>query len=429
MLKEASKLLTVACLMASACMGTSTQSVLPQEPMDAMSAGQSDGQPPRQDLPPAPDRRAADDVSPPGTPDAGADAATPATDDTMPPSSVSNTIDLEMGFVHGCALSAAGEMACWGRNEAGQLGDGTTNTSTKPLKVEGLSPLAAIAAGTRISCAIQKDGKLFCWGTGFGLRPKEISGLQGTPIDVAVGHHVCVLLSDSRVACFGSNDYGPLGDGTTDSRPQPKVVDGVTDVAQVEAGTDHTCVRKKDGTVVCWGRGDLGQLGDGSGTNRTRPGPAVTGLSNIVQLSIDSWQSCAVKADHTAWCWGRNVYGEMTVGQVGSNGYVTPARVNSPLQPKGVTDAVQISVGQHFACARKIDGSLMCWGGNSGGQLGVGSKDSPKITPVPVMNMTDAIELEAGGYETCVQRRNGTVACWGGIGMTRTLPTPFPIFP
>jgi alpha-tubulin suppressor-like RCC1 family protein len=93
-------------------------------------------------------------------------------------------------------------------------------------------------------------------------------------VGLAVGDgNTCVLLDGGAVQCFGGNQYGEVGDGTTEVRVRPRAVPGMTDVVQIAGYENVMCARKRDGSVWCWGRGDFGGVGDGAPNERTEPYP------------------------------------------------------------------------------------------------------------------------------------------------------------
>ncbi|MCK6424854.1 MAG: hypothetical protein L6Q75_07145 [Burkholderiaceae bacterium] len=181
-------------------------------------------------------------------------------------------------------------------------------------------------------------------------------------------------------------------------------------------GYDHSCALKADGTVVCWGRNSHGQLGDGTVIDRPVP-VAVPGLSAVVSLSAGSQTSCALKSDRSVWCWGRN-----DLGQLG-NGTRIDSR--TPTQVSGLTDAIAVAAGTFHACALRSGGALRCWGSNSSGALGTETTASPSSTPVDVAGVDDAVAL-ASGTGSCAVRRGGQVVCWGTQGLVAR-PTGTPV--
>ena len=129
---------------------------------------------------------------------------------------------------HACFVHTDGSVSCIGEGHAGQLGDGRSGPGyrqPKPIKVEGLSDIVDIAAGLAFSCAVRKDGKLFCW---------------------------------------GDNGWGQLGTGDKRRHPRPVEVPALTDVTAVALGREHACALRLDQSVLCWGKSQSGQVGDGT---------------------------------------------------------------------------------------------------------------------------------------------------------------------
>jgi alpha-tubulin suppressor-like RCC1 family protein len=193
-----------------------------------------------------------------------------------------SVIDLSFGGAHTCALMRGGVVRCWGANADGQLGDGTQVDRSQPGPVPGLSGVVRISAGERHTCAITGPGELYCWGDNsaqqLGLAasepmhatPARVMGVTA-PSDVSAGGaHTCALFASGQVQCWGANESGQLGDGTTDARALPAAVSGLTDATSISSGHAHTCARTRSGTR-CWGNNAFGQLGDGSNTNRLTP--------------------------------------------------------------------------------------------------------------------------------------------------------------
>ena len=144
--------------------------------------------------------------------------------------------EISAGSFHTCAILDDGNVACWGYNANGQLGDGTTSSRDTP------APTATLGAGR-------------------------------TAITIDTGsEHTCAILDDGTVACWGDNLYGQLGDGGNNDRLSPTQISSVLDsYVAINAGGDHTCTITDDGNVFCWGVNSNGQLGDGTATNQNRP--------------------------------------------------------------------------------------------------------------------------------------------------------------
>ncbi len=187
------------------------------------------------------------------------------------------------GTVHTCALTATGGVKCWGYNDFAVLGDGTTTSSAVPVDVVGLGAgVTAVSTGQTHSCALQLTGGVKCWGSNaFGELGDGTTELRASPVDV-VGrgsgtiavttgaNHSCAIVAGGTVDCWGSNDYGQLGDGTVTTSPLPVHVVGLAGASDPSAGTAHTCVVVPTG-LQCWGSNERGQLGDGTTDDSPTP--------------------------------------------------------------------------------------------------------------------------------------------------------------
>ncbi len=347
-------------------------------------------------------------------------------------------VQLAAGGSHTCALRSSGVVLCWGSNRVGQLGDGTMGPRrTEPRAVEGVTDAVSIAAGEEHTCAVRRDGLVLCWGLGEhgelgdGQRrdratPVLVSGLNDA-VQVAGGHnHTCARRRSGQVTCWGGNASGELGvDASGTNRFLPVTVVGVTDAVQVVAGFSHSCARLTSGRVLCWGRNFEGQLGDGTSGNPMRFVPMpVVGLDDAAAITTGPFHVCARRGDETVTCWGAN-----TNGQVGDG---SRTQRPSPTSVRSIVDAASVAAGSSHTCARLAGGQVVCWGGNGLGQIGDGSR-TDELVPTRTLNLPDAREVVAGLNHTCARRINGEVLCWGhndqgqlGDGTTerRLVPTP-----
>lgn len=341
----------------------------------------------------------------------------------------SPSVDISAGGTGSCEVRADGSAWCWGRNNWGQLGDGTTSTRLTPARVGGpadtTTDWARISTSGATTCAVKTDHTLWCWGlNNKGQLGDGTARVRRTPVRVAGGDwatvatgwfHTCATKTTGALYCWGLNNQGQLGDGTATSRRDPARV-GSSGWAQVATGGWHTCAVKRDGTAWCWGQNTFGQLGIGTLAASRTPAQIGTGhdwkqlsaswtttcgvvgwnsearcwgandwgqigdgtttdrrYANTVRTSTDGWKSiavgdghvCAVALDDTAWCWGKNVYGEL--GDAGTTAHDVPAPVAGDLRWR------QLSSGWYSTCGVRTDGTSWCWGNNENGQLGNGS--------------------------------------------------------
>src|SRR5256886_112853 len=204
---------------------------------------------------------------------------------------LSNAVAVAARGYHSCALLGDGTVWCWGRNVDGQLGNGTRAPvdcspgscgSSTPVRVGGITGAAAVIAGGYHTCALFGDGTAQCWGRnddgqlGDGTfttssTPVPVGGLTGAAAVSGGFYHTCALLGDGTVQCWGRNAEGQLGDGTTIGSRVPGRVAGLPSATAVSGGFQHTCALLSDGTVQCWGRNLEGQLGDGTTTSSSTP--------------------------------------------------------------------------------------------------------------------------------------------------------------
>jgi alpha-tubulin suppressor-like RCC1 family protein len=346
------------------------------------------------------------------------------------------------GEQHTCALTNGGGVKCWGSGEQGQLGDGSSTDRLTPVEVIGLSSgVQAISAGGSHTCALTDGGGVKCWGdnyygqlgngSGFNARltPVDVTGLTSGVQAISVGNrHSCALTSGGGMKCWGRNDDGRLGDGSTTDRFTPVDVTGLTnDVQAISASFFHTCALIDGGGVKCWGRNAEGQLGDGTNTPRLTPANVTDLTSNVQAITAGVYHNCALTSGGGVKCWGFNGSGRL--GDGSNLPRLTPVDVT------GLTNGVQaVSAGSGHTCALTSAGGVKCWGHNLSGQLGDGST-TERFTPVDVSSLSGGVNAisAGGGFDsfTCALTNGGGVKCWGdnfrgqlGDGSTTQRLTP-----
>ncbi len=322
-------------------------------------------------------------------------------------------IAISAGGTHVCALLQTGEVMCWGDNSSGQLGDGTNTPHPAPVKVSNLVDAVAIAAGGQHTCAITKGDGVNCWGynrygqLGDGTKsmsnvPVSVTGLSDPVVSIATGiDHTCAILREGNVKCWGKNLYGRLGDGSNSlgSKAPVDVIDLDGTAVSITAGDEHTCVILGNGGVQCWGSNTSGQLGIDKNRNLSRtPEYAVDLTSGASRISAGYSKTCVTMNDNKTRCWG----------WIGSSYFIdTPTEINS------LNNVTSIAAGAGHICAILQDGSVQCLGENTSGQLGNNS-NAESLSPVQVKDLNDeAVSVVASFGFTCVLMSSGEVKCWG----------------
>jgi alpha-tubulin suppressor-like RCC1 family protein len=319
------------------------------------------------------------------------------------------------GGSHACLLRADGGVFCWGRNDDGQLGDGTRTPRTVPVRV--LDDAVAVATGERHTCAVRSGGAVLCWGAdekgqlgdGGGddkLTPAPVAGLDdAVAVAAGVDFSCATHAADGTVSCWGDDTVGQLGDGSAaDGLPRrPTAVFGLIGVRAVTARWRHACAVRDDETLWCWGYNNDGQLGDGSRVDQRQP-VRVAGLTTVTAAGVGNSHSCAATRASGLYCWGSNGSGQLA--QSSDAGALMPARV--PI----VSDPVGLAVGAQHTCAVRNTGAVLCWGSNGSGQLGDGTTAAFSV-PVAVSGLPAGRRLGAGAAFSCAETRDGALFCWG----------------
>jgi alpha-tubulin suppressor-like RCC1 family protein len=356
---------------------------------------------------------------------------------------------------YACALRAAGDVWCWGRNDVGQLGNGDDEDAHVPVQVEGITGAVALATVASSTCALLESGGVSCWGENRDLAlgtgnasptwtttPVSVVGVtDAVSISAAVRTQsvwptYCVVRVDGSVKCWGKWYGAPtehptltgvsqlvistqlgltalLSDGTAVQTapyddptltPVPDFDTGMV-APRVVTGLFHSCALRSDGTVACWGDNNQGELGNGTAVDTSSP-VDVVGLSDVIDIASTMAHSCAVLRNGTAKCWGRN-----NEDQLGDGGAAFPFST-TPVLVAGLTGVTAIATAAKSTCAVHESGQVYCWGVNDYGQLGDGTLVD-HAAPAPVSGLGDAVAIATSGGHYCVVRASGGVRCWG----------------
>ena len=356
-----------------------------------------------------------------GAPDSVTSAAPVVPTAIIPPAPTAPSISfptfsgtVATGMGHSCTIGGDGRAACWGLNDNGQLGDGTSESRPTPQLVAGDLTFTEITSGLTHTCGLSGT-EVFCWGANnmgqlgdATTQPRNAPVKINSPVAfrfVAAGRdHTCGISSARRVLCWGSNGDGQLGEGTRTRRSSPVPVDlpGSVAVAALAVGWHHTCAITADGNAWCWGKNDFGQLGDG--TTGLRPIPTKVQFDGqFVSIAAGSAHTCAVTVSGEAWCWGSNRFGQL--------GFTSPSQSSTPRIVNAAAPFSTVAAGGFFSCARGRDLSVWCWGANTDGQLGDGTMTNRPV-PARVPGISRVSSLSAGGGHACATSGNDTY-CWG----------------
>jgi alpha-tubulin suppressor-like RCC1 family protein len=297
----------------------------------------------------------------------------------------SGVVTVGSNYNHSCALLASGSVKCWGRNGDGQLGDGTKTPRTTPVAVKNLPSVIGIGVGKDRGCAYTAAGSVYCWGrvtnTKVNLKAVQVKNLSGV-VSLAVGKgFACALTGEGTVKCWGKNNQGQLGNGGSTDSSTPVAVTGLPNgVLAISASGDFACALTSPSSAKCWAENDHGQLGDGTTIERHVPVAVQAPGTELVAITVGANHACTLSMTGAVRCWGRNEYGEL------GNGTMVESHV--PVDVLGLGGggvAISAAASGHFVCVLTDAGRVTCWGRNQYGQLGDGTKED---RPLPVDILT-----------------------------------------
>lgn len=359
---------------------------------------------------------------------------------------------ISAGGDHTCGVRSDDRAYCWGANAYGQLGNGTTTPTTRPMAVAEPVHFVTTVAGGTYSCAEAEvtPGAWYCWGnnangqlnTGdFSNRSVPVSvglslGSTISPVLAAGDTHACQT-AGGVIQCWGANGSGQLGSGNTGSHAGAVQVTGISvtppypnNSVVISAGSTHTCA-EVDGSLWCWGGNSHGQLGVGDTTLRSSAAAPTTVPGVATLVTAGGNHSCAITSPTGyTYCWGENGSGQLGDGSTVDRWTPVPLDVS-------YVSFYALSAGGAHTCgliAGPAAGfAAYCWGNNAHGQLGNGTTANDSV-PVAVVGSVSFSEVSAGATHTCGVTPTGVAYCWGGNqfgqlgdGTTTDRPQPTPV--
>jgi alpha-tubulin suppressor-like RCC1 family protein len=366
-----------------------------------------------------------------------------------------------------CAVLKSGGVDCWGYNLNGQLGDGSTANSDKPVAVKGVGGAGLLTGATQLQpdtygfCAALKSGLVDCWGLnedgdlGSGsfngpdtcgaidnpcsTTPVGVVGTSGTgtlgsvATLVGEGSSMCVILTSQKANCWGYNGNDQLGDGTTADSPMPMTVVGLggtgtlTGITSLTGDQDNgtsICARLASGRVDCWGEDTWGELGNGvTGIFNDSPFPvSVKGVGGKGTLSgaasligVPGLTNCAILTSRVVDCWGYD--GDLALGDPHVTGFESnvPVRVVGTSGKGSLAGVASLVAGDGSGggdvCAVLTSGGVDCWGSTSSG-FSTSPTRVPGLGGIKPPTKVRSLASDEDG-SNCAVLVTGGVKCWG----------------
>lgn len=356
-----------------------------------------------------------------------------------------------------CAIKTDDTGECWGANPYGQLGDASTNSSARPVKIKepngssNLTGITSLSSGTNHACAISSN-QIYCWGgsTG-GIRGDGTNSLNTSSVkvqkdggadfsdasEIAAGsYHSCSIDTSGQLWCWGSNSFGQLGDLSSTARTRAVRVykdDGAggsslfNNAIAITVGNYFSCAIDTSNQVWCWGRGYSGALGNNATANSSKAVKALkdngaggtTDFNDAVKITHTFIGACALTTSKTVWCWGYGSYGQNGNGSYTASNFAVNVIKDSDDTP--LSNIEKIEGSQFTVCSVDSSNTVWCWGNNKRGQLGsaliVDYSTSKAIQQYKDLAKTqvidDATDISTGAYHTCYLNNSGSASCWG----------------
>jgi alpha-tubulin suppressor-like RCC1 family protein len=355
---------------------------------------------------------------------------TPTDMPTPPPSPV---IALSAGSRHSLALREDGTVWAWGTSFHGAIDNGLDagngDGSTTPIWIPALSNISAVFAGGDRSMALTADGELWAWGyNDYGALGNGTTEDETSPIRIDLDNVIQVdtrslrslaVTNDGRVWTWGYNPLAQILENEPEEWLQPTQIEGLSNIQAVAKGSAHNLALASDGSVFAWGLGECGGC-IGNGTDEPSEVPIrLQGLENIIAVSAGASHSLALRSDGTIWEWGS---------------FIGP----SPKLVSNLGGVAAIGSGSFHRMALLRDGTVWTWGENYAGQLGHGTTDRDyHFLPKQVPGLSDVMQITSGGGDhSFALQSNGMIWAWGensfgqlGDGTTELQASPVRVTP
>lgn len=376
---------------------------------------------------------------------------------------------IRLGGAHTVALTEHAEVLVWGENSRGALGMGDEQARFEPAKLNSLKEITQIAAGQHHTCVLSAKGEVRCWGLnrsfqiGLGIldwfigtkaNQQAVSlatiSLGGVPQKIVLGaNHSCALFPGG-VKCWGANEVGQLGAGTSlpalGTKPEEMgaalpYVDTGESVKDIVLGEKYTCALLQSSRVKCWGIAWINGSGKNIGTDPQQLGknllPVPLGSQGVVQIAGGNSHMCALLSDGTTRCWGKNSGGVLGIGMEESHVVGNIPEDFASLQETELEPGLrahQLACGGFHCCALLENQGVKCWGRNFSGQLGIGDQRDRGVKPhemginLPYLDLgtlQPIRSLSAGGAHTCALFQDGNLKCWGANPFGQIARPPF----
>ncbi|MDR1294413.1 MAG: hypothetical protein LBK59_05570, partial [Bifidobacteriaceae bacterium] len=330
-------------------------------------------------------------------------------------------VSVGAGAAETVVLAENGDVYTWGENWIGQLGNGTTVASVLPTRVIGLDSVnvKTVDVGNSHMLALSQSGDVFAWGANYygqlgngstvsQSRPVRVEGLPAHVIQAVAGWNNSAAVTQSgELWTWGANPRGQLGNGTyapADISSHPIKVEGLPPIASVAIGGSHMVAIDKNGDLWTWGDNRLGQLGIGDGS-LVHPSPMQVGLPSPAEsVACGGNHTIATLKSDEVFAWGDNSGGSLGIG--------SESRSPTPVQVQGIPGHGRPFAGNSYSLYLTDDGAMFAWGMNSHGQLGDGTGQNSTVPRA--VSLPRATHVGAGVIHAVLASSiDGEVYTWG----------------